>query len=34
MVGGININQTIMGIVAICSTITLYFHHRKVNIQQ
>jgi len=31
MVGGININQTIMGIVALCSTGILYYRHRKVN---
>jgi phosphatidylglycerol:prolipoprotein diacylglycerol transferase len=30
MVGGFNINQTIMGIVALCSTGFLYFRHRKV----
>ena len=32
MVGGININQTIMGVVALCSTGFLYFRHRKVNL--
>jgi phosphatidylglycerol:prolipoprotein diacylglycerol transferase len=31
LVGGININQTIMAVVALCSAITLYFRHRKVN---
>ena len=31
MVGGININQTIMGVVALCSSGFLYFRHRKVN---
>ena len=31
MVGGININQTIMGVVALCSTGFLYFRHRKAN---
>ena len=31
LVGGININQTIMGIVALCSAGFLYFRHRKVN---
>jgi len=30
MVGGININQTIMGVVALCSAGFLYFRHRKV----
>ena len=34
MVGGININQTVMGIVALCSAASLYFRHRKVNIPQ
>lgn len=29
-VGGININQTIMAIVAICSSVALYLRHRKV----
>jgi len=31
MVGGININQTIMGVVALCSAGFLYFRHRKVS---
>lgn len=31
MLGGLNINQTIMGVVALCSTGFLYFRHRKVN---
>jgi len=31
MVGGININQTIMGVVALCSAGFLYFRHRKVH---
>jgi phosphatidylglycerol:prolipoprotein diacylglycerol transferase len=31
LVGGININQTIMAVVALCSAITLYLRHRKVN---
>jgi len=30
MVGGININQTIMAVVAIFSSLTLYLRHRKV----
>ncbi len=30
LVGGININQTIMGIVAICSALALFLRHRKV----
>jgi phosphatidylglycerol:prolipoprotein diacylglycerol transferase len=29
-VGGLNINQTIMAIVAICSSVALYLRHRKV----
>ena len=33
MIGGININQTIMGIVALCSAGFLYFRHRKVDSQ-
>ena len=32
MVGGININQTIMGVVALCSASFLFFRHRKVNL--
>ena len=31
MLGGININQTIMGVVALCSAGFLYFRHRKAN---
>ena len=31
LVGGININQTTMAVVALCSAITLYLRHRKVN---
>jgi len=31
MVGGININQTIMGVVALCSAGFLYFRHRKAS---
>ncbi len=31
LIGGININQTIMGIVALCSAGFLYFRHRKVS---
>lgn len=31
MIGGININQTIMGVVALCSAGFLYFRHRKAN---
>jgi phosphatidylglycerol:prolipoprotein diacylglycerol transferase len=34
MVGGLNINQTVMGIVALCATASLYFRHRKANIPQ
>jgi len=30
LVGGININQTIMAIVALSSVVTLYFRHRNV----
>jgi phosphatidylglycerol:prolipoprotein diacylglycerol transferase len=30
LVGGININQTVMAVVAICSALTLYLRHRKV----
>lgn len=29
MVGGININQTIMGVVALCAGLALYLRHRK-----
>ena len=29
MVGGININQTIMGVVAFCAGLALYLRHRK-----
>jgi len=32
MVGGININQTIMAIVAVISSLTLYLRHRKVDV--
>jgi len=32
LVAGININQTVMGIVALCASGFLYFRHRKVNI--
>ena len=28
LVGGININQTVMGVIAVCSTIALYWRHR------
>jgi phosphatidylglycerol:prolipoprotein diacylglycerol transferase len=31
MVGGLNFNQAIMGVVAICSAGFLYFRHRKVH---
>ena len=31
MIGGININQSIMAVVAVCSAISLYFRHRRVN---
>jgi phosphatidylglycerol:prolipoprotein diacylglycerol transferase len=31
MVAGININQTIMGVVALCSAGFLYFRHRKAD---
>jgi len=31
LVAGININQTVMGIVALCASGFLYFRHRKVN---
>jgi len=34
MVGGLNINQTVMGIVALCATASLYFRHRRANIPQ
>ena len=30
MVGGLNINQTIMALVAVCSSAVLYLRHRKV----
>jgi len=30
LVGGININQTVMAVVALCSALTLYLRHRKV----
>ena len=30
MVGGININQTIMAVVAVCAGTALYLRHRKV----
>jgi phosphatidylglycerol---prolipoprotein diacylglyceryl transferase len=32
LVGGININQTVMGVVAVCATAVLYFRHRKVKL--
>jgi phosphatidylglycerol:prolipoprotein diacylglycerol transferase len=28
MVGGININQSIMGVVAVCAALTLFLRHR------
>ena len=31
LVGGININQSVMGVVAVCSATALYFRHRKVD---
>jgi phosphatidylglycerol:prolipoprotein diacylglycerol transferase len=31
MLGGVNINQTIMGVVALCSAGFLYFRHRKAH---
>lgn len=34
MVGGLNINQTVMGVVTLCATASLYFRHRKANISQ
>ncbi|HXF84483.1 MAG TPA: prolipoprotein diacylglyceryl transferase [Anaerolineales bacterium] len=30
LVGGININQTVMGVVALCSAVVLFLRHRKV----
>ena len=30
LVGEININQTVMAVVALCSALTLYLRHRKV----
>ena len=30
LVGGININQSVMGVVALCAGIALYLRHRKV----
>ena len=33
MVAGLNINQTVMGVVALTSAFALYFRHRKVNLQ-
>ena len=32
LVGGININQTVMAVVALCSALTLYLRHRKVKL--
>lgn len=32
IVGGLNINQTVMGVVALCAAGTLYFRHRKVKL--
>lgn len=32
LVGGININQTVMAVVAICSGVALYLRHRKVTV--
>ncbi len=31
LIGGLNVNQAVMGIVALCSAGTLYFRHRKPN---
>jgi len=31
MIAGLNINQTVMGVVALGAAVTLYFRHRKVN---
>ena len=33
MVAGLNINQTVMGVVAIGAAAALYFRHRKANLQ-
>jgi phosphatidylglycerol:prolipoprotein diacylglycerol transferase len=33
MVGGLNINQAVMGVVALCSAAALYFRHRKAKLQ-
>lgn len=33
IVGGLNVNQTFMAVVALCAAGTLYFRHRKVNAQ-
>jgi phosphatidylglycerol:prolipoprotein diacylglycerol transferase len=33
LVGGLNINQSVMGVVAICAAGALYFRHRKANLQ-
>jgi phosphatidylglycerol:prolipoprotein diacylglycerol transferase len=32
MVAGLNINQTVMGVVALCAAAALYFRHRKANL--
>jgi phosphatidylglycerol:prolipoprotein diacylglycerol transferase len=29
IINGLNVNQTVMGVVALCSAGTLYFRHRK-----
>jgi phosphatidylglycerol---prolipoprotein diacylglyceryl transferase len=33
LIGGLNINQTIMGVVAVCAAVTLYFRHRNAHNQ-
>lgn len=33
IVGGLNVNQTFMAVVALCSAGALYFRHRKANLQ-
>jgi len=32
MIGGLNINQSFMAVVAVCSAISLYYRHRKGNL--
>ncbi len=32
-VAGLNVNQTLMGVIAICAVVALIWRHRKVNVQ-